>query len=121
MESEMLNDRLTAARRIAAELFPLERELETTLLRANRLTTAIVEGRIAARMPITAGQVSLSELACATALLVEARARVAGAHASLAEERLNAGLQQYAMGDVNECPAAHGFVTAVIQDAQIAA
>jgi hypothetical protein len=102
----MLNDRLTAARRIAGELFPLERELEATFLRANRLTTAIVEGRIAARMPIGTGQDSLNELTAATSLLVQARARIAAAHAALADERLNAGLRQFGMGDVDECPPA---------------
>lgn len=102
----MLNDRLTAARRIAGELFPLERELEATFLRTNRLMTAIVEGRIVTNMPIGTGQESLAELAGATALLVEARARIAAAHASLAQERLAAGLRQFGMGDVNECPPA---------------
>ena len=100
----MLNDRLTAARRIASELFPLERELDAAFLRANRLSTAIVEGRIATRMPIGTGQDSLSELASLSALLVEARARIAAAHAFLAEDRLNAGLRQFAMGVVDECP-----------------
>ena len=117
----MLNQRLTAARRIAAELFPLERDLDSTFLRLNRLTTSIVEGRIEARMPITTGQSSLDELAAAANLLIEARRRVAAAHATLAEERLNAGLRQYAMGDVDECPPARGALTAVEQDNQVAA
>lgn len=100
----MLNERLTAARRIASELFPLERDLDATFLRLNSLTSAIVKGRAAARMPIATGQSSLAALAAASALLIEARAQVAAAHAALAEERLNAGLRQYAMGDVDECP-----------------
>ena len=116
-----MNDRLSCARRIAAELFSLERELDTTLVRTSRLTTAIVEGRSAARMPITTGQESLAELAAATSLLVEARSRIAAAHASLAGERINAGLRAYAMGDVDECPPPKGELTAPAQDNQIAA
>ena len=116
----MLNDRLTAARQIAAELFPLEADLESTVLGINRLSTAIIEGRRAARLPISVGQSSLSELAAANALLVEARARVAAAHAALAEERINAGLRQYAMGDVDECPPAGAALRSVEQDRTIA-
>jgi hypothetical protein len=102
----MLNDRLNAARKIAGELFPLERDLESTFLRATRLSAAIIEGRRDARMAITAGQESLAELAAASALLIEARARIASVHAALADERLNAGLRTFAMGDVDECPPA---------------
>lgn len=115
----MLNERLSAARRIASELFPLEQELDATFLRVNRLTSAIIEGRAAARMPIATGQQSLSELTAATALLAEVRARIAAAHAALAEDRLNAGLRQFAMGDVDECPPPpSGLIRAVDQDNQ---
>ncbi len=112
----MLNDRLPAARKIAAALFPLERELESTILGANRLSSAILEGRRVARMPITTGQTSLDELTTATALLIQARARIAAVHVSLAQERLNAGLRQYAMGDVDECPDATGVLADPTQD-----
>ena len=112
----MLNDRLTAARQVATELFSLERDLESTLLGLNRLSSAIVKGRRAARMPITVGQSSLGELAGANALLVEVRARIAAAHAELAKERLNAGLRQYAMGDVDECPDASGALRSIDPD-----
>ncbi len=117
----MLNDRLAAARKIAAEIFTLESDIESTFLRATRLSAAIVEGRRNARMPISAGQDSLRELAAATTLLIEARTCVAAAQASLAEERIHAGLRLYGMGDVDDCPAANGRLPTVVQDNQVAA
>jgi hypothetical protein len=102
----MLNDRLTAARSIAAELMPLERELDDTIQRLQRLTSAIIDGRRRSRMPIVTGQMSLAELAEANSKLVQARAHVVKAHASLADERIKAGLSVYAIGDFDECPKA---------------
>ena len=100
----MLNDRLSAAQMVASHLFPTESLIEDAILRASRLAIAIVEGRQSASLPITAGQASLTEVANATASLIEARARIGAAHASLAEDKIQAGLGARSMGDWGECP-----------------
>ena len=52
----MLNQRLTFAKGVADELFPAEADLEKAIVHASRLTIALVEGRKAAKQPITMGQ-----------------------------------------------------------------
>lgn len=100
----MLNQRLTAARKIAGELFPAEQDIDSSILRTAALIKAIVEGRRDAKVPITMGQESLASLVAALNGLVDARAQIGRAHTALAQDRLDAGLRAFGMGDVSECP-----------------
>jgi hypothetical protein len=100
----MLNERLTAARRIAEALGPAEADIETAIASTSRLITAIASGRERVRVPVTTGQSSLAALSGVVRELIEARAGIAEAHAALARDRVDVGLGPYAMGDVGDCP-----------------
>lgn len=116
----MLNARLTAARRIADELFPSEADIETAIASTSRLIGAIVEGRAETRMPIAMGQESLAALNGTMTALIAARATIAEAHAALAKDRISAGLSAYGMGDVGECPPVAGRLKVVDEQQQAA-
>lgn len=100
----MLNERLATAQTVAEQLFSAEAMIEDAILRTSRLAIAIVEGRQAAKLPITAGQDSLNSVAVVTASLVKARSEIAVAHVALAEDKVKMGLGTRSMGDWGECP-----------------
>ena len=100
----MLNERLTAARRIADALGPAEADIEAAIASTSRLITAIAIGREQVRVPVTTGQSSLAALSGVVQELIDARAGIAEAHAALAKDRIAVGLDAYAMGDVGDCP-----------------
>ena len=100
----MLNERLSAAKAVAAELLPTETELESAIVHASKLVIAVIEGRRSAKLPITIGQDSLGHIAQATARLIEARAEIGAAHLTLRETQINIGLRATSFGDLWECP-----------------
>lgn len=102
----MLNQRLAAAQAVASHLFPTEQLIEDAIVKNARLAIAVVEGRQSAKLPISAGQNSLIALASVTAALLEARAKIADAHACLADDKQQMGLGARSMGDWGECPPA---------------
>ncbi len=109
----MLNTRLTAARRIANALMPTEADIETAIASTSRLIGTIAEARAATGLPVAMGQDSLDALSTTLSTLVTARAQIGAAHAALAKDRVDAGLQAYGMGDVGECPPVAGALRAV--------
>ena len=117
----MLKQRLEAARRIANELTPTEAHIDSALGCTSRLVSAIVEGRATTGVSISLGQESLAQLSGVMAALVEARAKVIAAHVALAQDRIDAGLSAYGMGDVSDCPATGAALTVVQKDARTAA
>lgn len=100
----MLNERLSAAKAVASELFPAEQELDNAIVHASRLVIAVVENRRRAKLPITAGQEGLSRAMNAAAHLVEARAELGAAHAAFRETKDEIGLRAVAVGDLWDCP-----------------
>lgn len=102
----MLNQRLEAAKAVAAELFPAELDLDNAILRASRLTIAVVEGRRSAKLSITAGQSGLNLVALASLKLIEARAAMGAAHLAFRETQMEIGLRAVGLGDLWECPQA---------------
>jgi hypothetical protein len=100
----MLNERLGAAKAVAAELFSAEAEVEDAIVRASRLAIAIVEGRKSAKLPITTGQQGLGHVVRATANLVDARAEIGAAHAAFHADQIDIGLKAVAFGELWECP-----------------
>jgi hypothetical protein len=100
----MLNVRLNAARKVAEALIPSEEDIETAIASTSRLIAAIAEGRAETKLPVSMGQGSLAALSATMAALIDARERIAAAHAALAQDRINAGLRAYGMGDVSDCP-----------------
>jgi hypothetical protein len=111
-ENVLLNTRLKAARAVAEALTPSEADIETAIASTSRLIQAIATARGQANLPIAVGQDSLAALGAAMVALIDARGSIGRAHASLAHDRINAGLSAYAMGDVSDCPPA-GTLTVV--------
>lgn len=107
----MLNQRLSAAKAVAAELFPAETDLENAIVHHARLTIAVVEGRRSAKLPIATGQEGLRHIARATERLVEARGEIANAHAAFRETREEIGLRAFGFGDFWDCPPKKGATT----------
>lgn len=100
----MLNQRLSAAKAVAAELLPAETELDNAILHHARLTIAVIEGRRSAKLPVATGQAGLRHIARATERLVEARGEIFDAHAALRETRDEIGLRTISFGDFWDCP-----------------
>ena len=115
----MLNVRLNAARKIAETLIPSETAIETAIASTSRLIAAIAEGRAETKLPVSMGQDSLAALGATMTALIDARATIAAAHAALAQDRVNAGLSAYGMGDVSDCPSTAGLV--LVEEARAAA
>lgn len=105
----MLNARLTAARKIAEALIPSEADIDTAIVTTSRLIAAIANGRADTNLPVAMGQASLSALTATMASLVAARGSIGDAHAALAQDRIDAGLRAYGMGDVSDCPPIAGL------------
>lgn len=100
----MLNQRLAAARAVADELFPAEKVLDEAIVHHARLTIAVIEGRSAAKLPLSAGQRGLDLVAQSNARLCEARGLLVEAHRAFRETQVEVGLKAYSWGDLQECP-----------------
>jgi hypothetical protein len=105
----MLNVRLSAARRIAEALIPSEADIDAAIASTSRLIAAIAEGRDKTKLPVSMGQESLNALTITMSSLIAARSSIAEAHAALAQDRIDAGLRTYGMGDVSDCPPTAGL------------
>jgi hypothetical protein len=104
----LLNQRHEAARTVAAELLPAERDVDSAIVRNSRLTIAVIESRRKCKLPLTAGQEGLALIASANARLVEARSLLAQAHSAFRATQDEIGLQAFSYGDISECPPSSG-------------
>lgn len=100
----MLNQRHKAAQAVANELIPAERVVDEAIVHNARLAIAVVEGRRAANLPLTAGQEALGYVSQANLRLCEARGLLAEAHRAFRETQLEIGLTAFSYGDFQECP-----------------
>jgi len=107
----LLNQRHEAARAVASELLPAERDVDDAIVRNSKLTIAVIEGRRTCKLPLTAGQEALTFVTKANAHLVEARALLAEAHAAFRETQAEIGLQAFSYGDISDCPPSSGEAT----------
>jgi hypothetical protein len=117
----MLNQRLTAARDIAAALATAEADIESAISSTSRLMTAIADGRRSAGVRFAMCQESLSASIEVAHALVKARAHAIDAHAALAQDRIDAGLRTVAVGDVGDCPEPSGRLSIVQSEDRTAA
>lgn len=104
----MLNQRHEAARTVASELLPAEREVDSAIIRNAKVTISVIEGRKNCKLPLHTGQEGLNCVAQALASLVEARAFLAQAHAAFRTTQNEIGLKAFCYGDEQECPPAAG-------------
>jgi hypothetical protein len=104
----LLNQRHEAARAVASELLPAERDVDSAIVRNSKLAIAVVEGRAKCNLPLTSGQEGLALVTNATARLVEARALLAEAHIAFRATQSEIGLQAFNYGDVSPCPPSKG-------------
>lgn len=111
----MLNQRHQAARAVASELLPAEKNVDTAIVRNSRLTIAVVEGRRSCKLPLAAGQEGLNYVSQATSRLIEARALLAQAHCAFRETQQEIGLQAFSYGDISECPPSSGEETSPLK------
>lgn len=100
----MLNQRISAARRVADELLPAETELDNAILHASRMTIAVIEGRRMAKLPLDTGQEGLAFMSRATAKLIDARGDMMAAHVALRTTKGEIGLRAVSFGDIHESP-----------------
>ena len=100
----MLNQRHAAARAVADELFPAERHVDEAIVHHAKLAIAVVEGRRAAKLPLTAGQEALGYVAQANVRLCEARELLTQAHRAFRDTQIEIGLQAFGYGDEQPCP-----------------
>lgn len=117
----MLNQRLTVARKIAEALATAEADIETAVSSTARLISAIAEGRRESGVRFGMSQGSLSALSETLEALVQARSNALDAHAALAQDRIDAGLRTYAVGDVGDCPDPSATLTLVNPEERTAA
>ena len=94
----MLNDRITAAKDVAAKLFALETAIDDALVCAAAMTIALPAARTRAKVAATVGHEAAMLTGDALSALMVARTKIVEAHGSLAEVRDEMGLKTYASG-----------------------
>lgn len=111
----VLNARHKIAQTVASELIPAEHEVDQAIVRNARLAIAVVEGRKALRLPLTAGQEGLALVTQATATLAQARGYLAQAHIAFRKTQAELGLDAFSYGDLGDCPPSTAQVAAPLR------
>lgn len=95
----MLNQRLSAARKVATSLFDAENRIDAAISSTTALIATILEARADAKLPAVIGQEALDSLGAAVNSLLQSRRQVVEAHAGLDVARTQIGLEAIAWGD----------------------
>ena len=96
----MLNDRITAAKDVAAKLFALEAAIDDALVCAAAMTIAMPAARARAKVSATVGHEATLLTGEVMSALLDARTKIVAAHGSLADVRDEMGLNTVASGDL---------------------
>ncbi|CUS44125.1 MAG: hypothetical protein V4610_07035 [Pseudomonadota bacterium] len=88
----MLNDRLSAARKVAQTLIPAERNLDASLRSNAELTLAMLAAREEARLPLSIASDALRHNADANVALAKAWSSIALVHGALRAAQHDVGL-----------------------------
>lgn len=96
----MLNQRMAAARMVAAKLKTLEEAIDDAMIGAAELTASIPAARRHANLSPVVGQDALAASTEVIAALQEARTRLVAAHRELAQLRDDIGLTPKMTGDL---------------------
>lgn len=101
----MLNDRLSAARKVAQTLIPAERNLDASLRSNAELTLAMLAAREEARLPLSIASDALRHNAEASVALVQAWSSTAQLHSALRAVQHDIGLDAFKawFGDNSPC------------------
>lgn len=95
----MLNDRRTAAIKVAESLFAVEAAIDAALARAAELNGTMVTARTEAKLSALVGQDAFEVSASAFAALARARSDIVETHKRLSEAKIQVGLRTIAVGD----------------------
>jgi hypothetical protein len=104
----MLNQRLSAAKKVATSLFEAEDEIDQAITRTSGLMIKILQARQEAKLPAIIGQEAIEAVGAAVASLVQSRREILQAHAGLDVAREQIGVPTRAWGDVFPKPAPSG-------------
>jgi hypothetical protein len=96
----MLNDRIGAAKDVAAALIALENAIDEALICAGAMTIALPVARNRAKVSAVVGQEVTQLTGDALSALLDARAKIIAAHSGLADVRDELGLRVLASGDL---------------------
>jgi hypothetical protein len=94
----MLNDKLSAARKIAKAILPSEDTIDSSIAQNAQLIISIVQGRMEAGLAAESTHEALCSASEGLALLTEARGRIVSCHQQLARTRDELGLSPHATG-----------------------
>ena len=108
----MLKTRRDAALAVAAELVPLEKEIDGAIIRNAHLQIALIEARRQAKLPLHAGQRGLEKVMEAAGQLLAARAALHEAHYDFKQVRIDMGLRVENFGDMGDTPTGYDAVEA---------
>lgn len=95
----MLNDRRSAAIKIAESLFAAEKAIDNALARAAELNGTMVTARSEAKLSAVFGQDAFEVSAAAFAALARARCDIVETHRRLSEAKIQVGLRTLAIGE----------------------
>jgi hypothetical protein len=101
----MLNDRLSAARKVVQTLIPAERNLDASLRSNAELTLAMLAAREEARLPLSIASDALRHNANANVALAQAWSSIALVHGALRTAQHDIGLDGFKawFGDQTPC------------------
>jgi hypothetical protein len=100
----MLNDRRSAAIKVAESLFAAEEAIDTALAKAAELNGNMVTARTEAKLSALVGQDAFEVSASAFAALAQARSDIVETHKRLSETKIQVGLRTIAVGDESDWP-----------------
>jgi hypothetical protein len=95
----MLNDRRSAALKIAESLFAAEEAIDAALARAAELNGNMVTARSEAKLSALVGQDAFEVSAAAFAALARARGDIVETHKRLTQAKVQIGLRTLSVGD----------------------
>jgi hypothetical protein len=102
----MLNNRRTAALKVAECLYAAEDAIDVALARAAELTGAMVTARTDANLSALVGQDAFEVSAAAVSTLTRARGELVETHKRLTNAKIQVGLRTLAVGDMGKPPSA---------------
>lgn len=112
----MQKERIEVARNVARQINLTERKIDKALADSADLIKSIVEGRVKAKLPVSAGSDALLKIGRSVQMMTEVRGLMVEAHAHLADDQRDLNIPVTASGDLWECPPSGKIVEPVEVD-----